>query len=367
MIQESATGTAAAKRHEGVSVWFPEGRPALYLAPMQDVTDLSFLGVIHPYGGADVYVTEYFRVHASSRPDPWVLRSIDENPTGRPIFAQMIGQDEVELKRVALELMEHAVAGIDLNLGCPAPIVCRKEAGGGLLRNLEKVNRILGTLREAVKGLFTVKTRVGYATEAEFEAVLEVFRKHGIDGLAVHGRTVAERYATPVHPECVRRAVEVLPCPVIANGNIVDVETGRAYHRRTGAAGLMIGRGAIRNPWIFEQLRASYEGREIPVPSCRDLLGYIRELYEAIARHAPRFHPVAHVQRMKKTMVFVTQGHAQDLEERVRRAKTPEDFHSACEEHLDHDGLVPMGPGVGSRLFCGFSALLDGDRAEGGD
>jgi tRNA-dihydrouridine synthase len=94
--------------------------------------------------------------------------------------------------------------------------------------------------------------------------LLEVFRSHGVDGLTIHGRTVGERYQTPVHPECVREAVAIMPCPVIANGNVVDVETGLSYLRQTRAAGLMIGRGAIRNPWIFKQLMASFEGVSAP-------------------------------------------------------------------------------------------------------
>lgn len=340
---------------------FPADRSALYLAPMQDVTDLPFMQVIHPYGGADVYVTEYFRVHNDSRPSAWILRSIDENPTGRPIFAQMIGQDIPALVKTAKWLMDHPVAGIDLNLGCPAPVVCRKEAGGGLLRNLPKVDAILGALRDAIPGRFTVKTRVGYHSEEEFPKLLEIFRKHAIDMLAIHGRTVEERYSTPVHPDCVKLAVDTMPCPVIANGNVVDVATGLAYLRKSGAAGLMIGRGAIRNPWLFSQLRSAFAGEEVKHPSCRDLLGYVTKLYDELAAFTENFNPLGHVQRMKKTMVFVTQGHDPDFEFRIRRAKTPEDFHSACRDHLDKDEPVPDAPEEGSRVFCGFAELLAQD------
>lgn len=338
---------------------FPPGRPVLYLAPMQDVTDLPFMRVMHEYGGADIYVTEYFRVHNDSRPNAWVLRSIDENPTGKPVFAQMIGQDIPALVKTAKLLLEHPVAGIDLNLGCPAPVVCNKEAGGGLLRNLPKVDRILGALREAIPTRFTVKTRVGYHDHAEFPNLLEIFRKHAIDALVIHGRTVEERYSTPVHPDCVKMAVEALPCPVIANGNVVDVATGMAYLAQSQARGLMIGRGAIRNPWLFDQLRASFRGDAVPRPSCRDLLGYVTRFYDELAASVgERFDPVGHVQRMKKTMVFVTQGHDPDFEFRIRRAKTPDDFHSACREHLDRDEPVPAAPREDSRVFCGFGELL---------
>src|SRR3954468_9394872 len=97
------------------------GQPLTALAPMQDVTDLAFMGVIAHYGAPDYFFTEFLRVHGQSRPENHIVRSIDENKTGRPIFAQLIGEDCVHLARTATELLRHPVAGIDLNLGCPAP------------------------------------------------------------------------------------------------------------------------------------------------------------------------------------------------------------------------------------------------------
>ena len=174
----------------------PKTIPALALAPMQDVTDLPFMRLMEKFGGPDYYVTEYFRVYENSPVDKYILRSITENETGKPLFAQMIGQSATELVRVAKRLQEFPVAGIDINLGCPAPVVCRKDAGGGLLRKLEKIHAILAALREHVEGRFTVKTRVGYDTAEEFDQILEVFQCYDIDALAIHGRTVKERYQT---------------------------------------------------------------------------------------------------------------------------------------------------------------------------
>lgn len=336
----------------------PPHRPALVLAPMQDVTDLPFMRVIARRGAPDWFVTEYFRVHPDSVPHPYILRSILENQTGRPVFAQMIGRDLPSLVRTAKLLAALPVAGIDLNLGCPAPIVCRKNAGGGLLREPAEIDRILGTLRENIPGRFTVKTRVGYGSEAEFPRLLEIFRSHGIDGLTVHGRTVGERYQTPVHADCVRLAVETMACPVIANGNIVDTATGLAYHAQTHAAGLMIGRGAIRNPWIFSQLVAVFDRTTPPAPTHRDLLAYVLELYDELASETRRFQPESHVQRMKKTLAYISHGLEGTFEYDMRRARTPDDFFRICHAHLDHDSPLPPLPPRGSKLFCGFEELL---------
>jgi tRNA-dihydrouridine synthase C len=336
----------------------PEQRPALVLAPMQDVTDLPFMRVLAKRSMPDWFVTEYFRVHAHSRLNSYILRSITENTTGRPIFAQMIGCDIQELTRTARELSQYPVAGIDLNLGCPAPVVYRKNAGGGLLRFPDQVDAILGALRDAVPGRFTVKTRLGFHSHEEFPVLLETFRKHAIDGLTIHGRTVADRYQTPVRPDGVKLAVETLPCPVIANGNVVNAQTALNYHRHTRAAGLMVGRGAIRNPWLFAQISAAFQQSAAPIPTHQELLAYIIELSEELARESPCFDPSLHIQRMKKTLIYICDGIHPDFEHAIRRMKTPEAFHEILHRFLDHPTPLPALPATDSKMFCGFADLL---------
>ncbi len=190
------------------------------LAPMQDVTDLPFWKLMAAYGNADVYYPEFFRVHAVSHLEKHILQSITQNPTGRPIVAQMIGNDIPSLVRSARELQEYDIAAVDLNLGCPAPIVYRKCAGGGLLREPARIDAILGALRDAVKVKFTVKTRLGFDSPDGFDELLGIFAKHSLDLLTVHGRTVKEMYHSEVHYDFIARAVTAMPCPVIANGNV---------------------------------------------------------------------------------------------------------------------------------------------------
>ncbi|BDS07609.1 hypothetical protein NT6N_26490 [Oceaniferula spumae] len=329
---------------------------------MQDVTDLPFMRVMQRFGGPDIYVTEYFRVHAAYNLEKHILRSITESHTGRPVFAQMIGQDIDSLVRCAKELLAYPVAGVDLNLGCPAPVVCRKDAGGGLLRKTDHLRDMLGALREAISGKFTVKTRVGYHTHEEFDELLEIFKCYGIDTLTIHGRTVLERYRTPIHTDCIQRAVEQMDCPVIANGNVVDVETGTGLIERTGAAGLMIGRGAIRNPWIFDQLRAAWTGEEPKTITKHDLLEYIMDLYQELAAYQQRsgqgsFEERKHVNRMKKYMVYIAQGLDEDFEFKIRRATTEDEFQGICRDFLNPHDPLPVRPPLESKLFCGFDAL----------
>jgi tRNA-dihydrouridine synthase B len=173
--------------------------PVLALAPMQDVTDWAFWKLMDRYGGADIYYTEYFRVYSTSRLDRKILESINLSTTGRPIIAQMIGNDIPSLVRTARELQQLPIVAVDLNLGCPAPVVYKKCAGGGLLRDPSRVDAILGALRDAVKIKFTVKTRLGFDSSDVFEELLPIFSKHSLDLLTVHGRTVKEMYRSKVH------------------------------------------------------------------------------------------------------------------------------------------------------------------------
>ena len=318
--------------------------PILALAPMQDVTDWPFWELMQRYGGPDIYYTEYFRVHSMSRPEKSILESIERHTTGRPVIAQMIGNDIPSLVRTARVLQEYPIMAVDLNLGCPAPVVYRKCAGGGLLREPERIDAILGALRDAVKIQFTVKTRLGFDSPDVFEELLPIFAKHSLDLLTVHGRTVKEAYRSDVHYDFIARAVEVMPCPVLANGNVHSAKKADEVLKLTGAAGLMIGRGAIRNPWIFEQIRQRRRGDEAVVPTGHDVLEYVRTLYEAVC--SPDVTEWEQVHKMKKYLNFI--GLGVELSGKfvhdVRRTSTRSDLFRVCAEFLNHSEPMPLEP-----------------------
>jgi tRNA-dihydrouridine synthase len=328
--------------HETFSSLLRGAAPLLALAPMQDVTTLQFMRVMARYGGPEVYWTEFFRVHGDSQPEKWILESITKNPTGRPVVAQMIGNDVPALVRNAKLLQQYPVAAIELNLGCPAPIVYRKCAGGGLLREPERIDAILGALRDAVTVAFTVKTRIGFESPEEFDTLLPIFAKHPIDLLTVHARTVKQMYRPGVRYDLIGQAARELKCPVLANGNIHSAAQARELLAQTGVRGLMIGRGAIRNPWLFDQIRAELGGEKIKLPAGRDVLAYIRELWEN--EITPGVKESAQVQRMKKFMNFIGDGVSEHFLFEIRRVTTTADFFRVCENSLDHDQPMTLEP-----------------------
>ena len=321
-----------------------EQAPCTALAPMQDVTDLPFWGLMARYGGPDLYFTEYFRIREGFKLEKPVLKSITHNPTGKPAIAQVIGNHVPSLVKAVHELQQHPVAAIDLNLGCPAPVVYRKCAGGGLLREPARVDTILGALREAIEIPFTVKTRIGFDDSSVFDELLCLFSKHQIDLLTVHGRTVHEGYRSGVHYDYIARAVNTLPCPVLANGNVYSAAKAKAVLGDTGAAGLMIGRGAIRNPWIFHQIRQTQNGETPFIPKGHDVVDYLKDLFETV--RPPSLRERSHVQKMKKYFNYIAIGiePTGDFLHRIRRATDTKELFAVCEDFLDHDQTMALEP-----------------------
>ena len=305
---------------------------------MQDVTSLPYMEVVASCGPPDYFFTEYFRVHEHSRLDPGILRSITENQSGRPVFAQLIGERPEDLRRTVRDLLPHPIAGIDLNMGCPAPKVYKKNVGGGLLRDLADADRAIGVLRDAVPGLFTVKMRVGFEDDSRFDELLDLIEKHEVDLLSLHTRLVKDGYRGPARHAYGKRAVDRLTCPVLLNGDVSSAARGVELLRETGAHGVMIGRGAIRNPWIFRQLRELMEGHSLFRPTLADVHDYVEKLYQAFDH--PEIPEAKQVARMKKFLNFVGLGVDEKGEflHHARRSKTRSELFGICSRFLLDEG-----------------------------
>lgn len=309
-------------------------QPCTALAPMQDVTTRAFMKVIHQLGSPDYYFTEYFRVHETSILEKHILYSITNNPTDRPVFAQLIGENLDYLKRTVECLTPHPVAGIDLNLGCPAPKVYKKNVGGGLLRDLDQVDKIFGLLREISPHRFTVKARIGFDDTEPFFRLIELINKHEVDLLSLHGRTVKEMYWADVHYDYIAHAVSQANCPVLANGNITSFQKGAEVQKETGCHGLMVGRSAIRNPWIFRQMREHFSNSPVFQPTLKDVYQYAHLLVDAL--HKPGVPEQNRVNKLKKFFNFIGLSVDPDgsfLYE-IRRVRSMDALEEVLKRHL---------------------------------
>ena len=325
-----------------VRSFFPATGFPTALAPMQDVTGLPFMSLISDHGSPDLFFTEYFRVHENARVDPVILSSITENKSGKPVFAQLIGEDLVHVARFAKELQQYPVAGIDLNLGCPAPRVYRKNVGGGLLRVPQRIDQVLQVLREHCDCPLTVKTRIGFEDDRNFSQILDIFASNQVDLLSLHARTVKGGYRSFPEYSYVGQAVKRLDCPVLLNGEVNTAEGAVSLVQQTGAAGVMVGRSAIRNPWIFQQIRQLNSGEPMYHPTMGDVYLYIEKLYNVF--HKDDISESKQVARLKKFLNFI--GLSVDQEGQflfhARRAKSRLELEHICQSYLLDDGRANM-------------------------
>lgn len=295
------------------------------LAPMQDVTDLAFMRVLARIGSLpDLFVTAYFRSTSTTCAIAEAnLRCIEENETGVPILAQLAGSEAAPLMRDAERLLQLSIDGINLNAGCPAPLVNRHGAGAGLLRDPKALQSVLQGLRSIVPpGKFSIKCRTGWQDAAEFPALLELLAAATPDYAMVHGRTRNNLYKpNTVCTETVQLAVRRLPCPVMGNGDICTVEDANHWLSTISPAGVMIGRGAVRNPYIFRQIRGG------AAPTAEEMKLYYRILAEETDRilHTKRT-PAGHCNRMKKYLAYCYADFTAEQEYTLRRCTNIDDM-----------------------------------------
>jgi tRNA-dihydrouridine synthase len=177
--------------------------------------------------------------------------------------------------------------------------------------------------------------RIGFEDTSNFETLLDLINEHRVDLLSLHGRTVRELYRSEVHYEFIARAVARVACPVLANGNVTSAATAVRVLAATGAAGVMVGRAAIRNPWIFRQIRAHFAGGPVPQVPLRDVRAYVDRLWTVT--DTPGIPERARVGKMKKYLNFVGQSVDPDgaFLNDMRRAQTAAELFSVCDGHLE--------------------------------
>jgi len=240
------------------------------LSPMDDITDMPFRELCKDFG-ADLLVTEFIASEALNRDAEKSLRKMRFAECQRPIGIQIFGADEDELLR-CLEVVEQARPDfIDINWGCPVRKVAGKGAGSGILQDIPKMLRITASMVAHAHLPVTVKTRIAYSFESpDITTFAEALQDTGIAALSIHGRTKTQMYSGSADWSLIGQVKNNsrIHIPIFGNGDIVSAAQAVECHRRYGVDGILIGRGAIGNPWIFEQCRRAFAGqteREISV------------------------------------------------------------------------------------------------------
>lgn len=225
----------------------------LILAPMAGITDLPFR-VLCKEQGAGMVCTEMASSRAIFHDDKKTKQLLNTEGEKRPISFQIFGSDEESMAYAAKQISEFADI-IDINMGCPAPKVVKNGDGSKLLLDLEKAERIIKAVVQNSKVPVTLKIRKGWDKEHIVAVELaKIAEKNGISAITVHGRTRTEFFSGEVDYDIIKKVKETVKIPVIGNGNIVDELSASKMFEKTGVDGIMIGRGALGNPWIFREI-----------------------------------------------------------------------------------------------------------------
>jgi len=229
--------------------------PIFVLAPLAGFTDLPFRSVVKKFG-ADLTVSEMISSNALAFQNERTLKMLKKNPLENPYSIQIAGSDQKVIQK-AVELInkKDGVDIIDLNCGCPAPKVVNNLQGSSLLTDLDKMGETIRTIKKYSNKEYTsVKIRLGFNEKNHIE-IAKICEDNGADFIAVHGRTRAGRYKAPVDYDAIKEIQEAISIPVIANGDITTPEKAKWVLEHTGAKGVMIGRGAVGKPWIFQIMK----------------------------------------------------------------------------------------------------------------
>ena len=243
----------------------------LVLAPMAGVTNLPFR-LIAREAGAGLVFTETVSAKGLAQGGRKSWHLVETAPADQPLAYQIFGSEPDVLGEATRMLRDRGAGFIDLNLGCPVKKFIRNGAGSALLRQPARIAPLVSAMRLAFpQGVLSVKMRLGWDSHSiTSPEAARIAAGEGADFLSVHGRTRAQLYAGNVDLDAIRDVVEAVRIPVLANGDIVSASGALETLEKTGAAGLMIGRGAMRNPWIFKQIMELDRGRPIPLPSSAD-------------------------------------------------------------------------------------------------
>jgi tRNA-dihydrouridine synthase B len=266
------------------------GSKPVLLAPMEDVTDSPFRQICRKMG-ADAVYTEFISSEAIIRDSEIASHKMSFEEVERPFGIQIFGGREEAMEGAARVAVFNRPDMVDINFGCPVYKIVKKGAGSACLKDLDMMERMAGTVVDAVDGQMpvTVKTRLGWDDSTiRIGEVARMLERVGVKALTVHARTRCQKYKGEARWEYLKELKQTpgLTIPVIGNGDVNTPEDAERMFRETGVDGVMIGRGAIGNPWIFRQTRHYLEtGERLPDPTIGERLELCAEQLRLSVQH----------------------------------------------------------------------------------
>ncbi len=279
-------------------------QPPTVLAPMEGVTTPGLRAYLAGLGPLGLVCTEFVRIHPQT-PLLRVASAVIRAP-GAALSVQLMGADPDALAEATRRLADAGADVVDLNVGCPSRRAVKGGVGAALLRDPARLGRVAGAMRRATKGLLSAKIRAGFDDAGQALLLGRVLAEAGVDFVTVHPRRRVDGFAGDVDWRIIAELAAALPVPVVGNGDLWTARDAARMRHETGCAAVMLGRPALRNPWIFRQIAELAAGSPPFRPSGADLVGHLRALAERFARAPePAPHPLG---ALKEHLGYLTRA-----------------------------------------------------------
>ncbi len=305
----------------------------LILAPMAGITDKAFRMISKKFG-VGLVCTEMGSARAMFHNDQKTKRLFDTEGEKRPVSFQIFGSDEESMAYAAKYVSTFADI-IDINMGCPAPKVVKNGDGSKLLLDLPKAKSIMETVVKNSSVPVTLKFRAGWDKDhIVAEDVAKIAEEVGISAITIHGRTRSEYYLGKADLEIIKKVKESVNIPVIGNGDVIDEISAKEMFQKTGVDGIMIGRGAFGNPWIFREIKYYLEtGKFLEKPSNKEKLEIIKEHIDLAIKEKGDIA----IKELRKHIAWYVKGlkNSSEFRNNINKIETRKELEKALEEYFE--------------------------------
>lgn len=313
------------------------GEKPLFLAPMEDVTDIGFRMLCKRFGAAMVY-TEFVSAEALVRNIKSTINKLSIADSERPVGIQIYGRDVESMVEAAKIVEQVSPDVIDLNFGCPVKKVASKGAGSGMLRNIPLMLEITKEVVKAVKTPVTVKTRLGWDSENLIITTLaEQLQDCGIEALTIHGRTRAQMYTGNADWSLIKEVKDNprIHIPIIGNGDITTAEEAKMAFEQYGVDAVMVGRATFGRPWVFKEMNELIKGIDgsSTALTIDDKIDILKEQLEINVEKIDEYRGILHTRRhLASSPIFKGIPDFKQTRIAMLRANTVEELNSILED-----------------------------------
>ena len=313
------------------------GEKPLFLAPMEDVTDIGFRMLCKRFGAAMVY-TEFVSAEALVRNIKSTINKLSIADSERPVGIQIYGRDVESMVEAAKIVEQVSPDVIDLNFGCPVKKVASKGAGSGMLRNIPLLLDITREVVKAVKTPVTVKTRLGWDSENLIITTLaEQLQDCGIEALTIHGRTRAQMYTGNADWSLIKEVKDNprIHIPIIGNGDITTAEEAKMAFEQYGVDAVMVGRATFGRPWVFKEMNELIQGIDgsSTALTIDDKIDILKEQLEINVEKIDEYRGILHTRRhLASSPIFKGIPDFKQTRIAMLRANTVDELNSILED-----------------------------------